>query len=226
MLWSRRVFSVVLAIQAFAILAHCTDTNDPWRSMKQLPHGVMFVFVERDLTCHEGKVKTVTDQAVLLRSGKSVITIEKSNLLRVGRGHLDYPQGSLATLAVVYSGRSSWADLIDLAKSPSWRQVSISVATTGGKSYGGELWKVTETNISLRDSFGKEASIPKTEVSHVDYIQQKPLSDDGEYAWDELAQLRIFDPELYPRLFHVGDTVPVRLYDRAASEDDSPLYCR
>ena len=38
--------------------------------------------------------------------------------------------------------------------------------------------------------------------------------------------LRIFDPQLYPRLFHVGDTMHVRLYDYAVSEDNSPVACR
>ena len=77
----------------------------------------------------------------------------------------------------------------------------------------------------MTDPFGKEISIPKTEVSRIDYIRDKPLSDKEEFYWEELAMLRIFDPALYPRVFHLGDKMPVRLYESDVPEDNSPVHC-
>ena len=102
----------------------------------------------------------------------------------------------------------------------------MSVNTTAGKVRQGRLQQVTGSGIGLADAFGKETLIAKMEVSHVDYTRDRPLSDKQEFYWDELAMLRIFDPVLYPRLFHVGDKMLVRLYDSAVPEDDSPVQCR
>ena len=66
----------------------------------------------------------------------------------------------------------------------------------------------------------------KGEVSRVDYVVLKPLSETEEFHWDELAMLRIFDPQLYPRLFHLGDTMPVTLYQAAVAEDNSVVACK
>lgn len=102
----------------------------------------------------------------------------------------------------------------------------MSVATTDGKLRKGDLKEVTETEIVLRDPFGKETQISRTKVSRIAYIQTKPLSDQQEFNWEELAMFRIFDPVLYSRMFHAGDTIPVRLYDLILPEDNSPVQCR
>ncbi len=101
----------------------------------------------------------------------------------------------------------------------------MAVTTSDGKLHKGNLKKVTDSEVALGDS-GTEISIPKAEVSRVDYVREKPLSDAGEYSWSELAMLKVFDPELYPRLFHLGDTMLVRLYDRSIPEDNSPVRCK
>jgi hypothetical protein len=129
---------------------------------------------------------------------------------------------------MMYSGRSSWSDVLEfmplLRRNPAL-DIHISVVTISGKSWKGALKEATDAAISVRDSFGKETQVPKSAVSRVDYIQSKPLSDNQEFDWEELAMLRIFDPALYPRLFHAGDTVRIRLYDRALTQDDSHLEC-
>ncbi len=104
----------------------------------------------------------------------------------------------------MYSGRSSWADVLAfmplVSKYPSLRPL-MTVTTISGKSVKGSLILVTETEITLRDDFGKETQTLRSEVSKVNYIQSRPLSDKEEFYWEELATLRIFDPVLYPRLF-------------------------
>jgi hypothetical protein len=184
------------------------------------------------MTCHYGQIKTITDQSVLIRTDRSDVTIEESNLIRVRLGFSGRsvpPDNPYLVLATVYSGRSSWSDLIGFmpfqSKSHPGFTVRMSVTTTGGKLHRGSLGQVTGSEISLTDPFGKEISIPKTEVSRIDYIRDKPLSDKEEFYWEELAMLRIFDPALYPRVFHLGDKMPVRLYESDVPEDNSPVHC-
>jgi hypothetical protein len=104
--------------------------------------------------------------------------------------------------------------------------VRFSVTTKDGKVHLGILSQVTESEITVADSFGKESTFSKKEISIVAHITDKPLSETEEFHWEELTMLRIFDPQLYPRLFHIGDTMPVRLYDSAVLEDNSPVMCK
>jgi hypothetical protein len=231
---ARKVLTVVLAFQVSSISAHCEDAKDSWQSIRQLPRRANFMFMERDLICHFGQVTEVTNQNVVVHGDKSDIKIERSNLLYIQRWNPSYNSNNASNyayraLTVMYSGRSAWSDIVGfmpfVSKNPSF-EVRMSVATTTGKLWKGSLKEVTETGIILRNSLGTETQIPKMEVSSVDYIRSKPLSDDQEFDWDELAMLRIFDPVLYPRMFHLGDTFSVRLYDRAVPEDNSPVQCR
>ncbi len=231
MLRSHSVLIAVLAVQALSVSAHGAAGSDPWQSVKQLPSHGSFTFVERNLTCHYGQVKSVAAQSVVVRTDKLDITVQKANLLRIRRGNLSVASDNpYLVLSLMYSGRSSWVDLLGfmtlLSKYPNSIKVRLSVAMIDGKLRKGDLKDVTETEIVLVDSFFEETRIPRTEVSRVDYIQTKPLSDSQEFDWEELTLLRIFDPKLYPRLFHLGDTMPVRMYDRAVPEDDSPVRCR
>ena len=228
--WTRNTLTIVLAFWISSISAHCADSRDTWKSVQRLPHHASFMFLEKDRACHFGQIQAVTDQRVVVRTDKSDITIARANLLRIQRGRSSASSAKLfLPLSMVYSGRSSWADILWfmplISKWPSV-EVRVSVATTDGQLRRGDLKEVTEAEIVLRDPFGKETQISRTTVSRVDYIQTKPLSDQQEFDWEELAMFRIFDPVLYPRMFHTGDTIPVRLYDRALSEDDSPAQCR
>ena len=220
-----RSLTLLLAFQLFPFMARSGARRDPWQVVSQLPHGASFTFLEQDRTCHFGQVASVSDQRVIINTGKSKVSVDRSNLLYVQRGHIGDPYGRLL---MMYSGRSSWADVLEfmplLRRNPSL-VVLVSIVTSSGKSWKGALKDATDAAILVRDSFGKETQVPKSTVSRVDYIQSKPLSDNQEFDWEELAMLRIFDPALYPRLFHAGDTIPIRLYDRALTQDDSHLEC-
>jgi hypothetical protein len=225
----------VLAVPTLIFSVSCAGADDPWQSLKELPHNVGFVFIKRGMTCQYGQLKALVGQSVLVRTDRSDVTFAKSSLIRVRLGfggQLVPPSNPNLVLATVYSGRSSWADLIEFMpfrskpRSYSNFTVQMSVNTMTGKVRQGRLQQVTDSGITLADAFGKETSIAKMDVSRVDYIRDKPLSDKQEVYWDELAMFRIFDPVLYPRLFHVGDKIPVRLYDISVPEDNSPVQCR
>ena len=54
---------------------------------------------------------------------------------------------------------------------------------------------------------------------------QKPLSNSAAYADDELTFLKIFDPELWPKLFGLQGSLDVRLFDASLPEDNTPVVC-
>lgn len=101
----------------------------------------------------------------------------------------------------------------------------MSVTATDGKLHQGTLKEVTDSAITLR-SLSTEVSLPKADLSRVDYIREKPLSDAGEYRWHELGPFMVFDPELYARMFHLGEIMEVRLYDSAVPEEDLSARCK
>jgi hypothetical protein len=223
--------SLVLTLLASPGLS--ADRDDPWQGLKQLRRDVGFVFIERDLTCQYGRIKALTDQNILIETDQSEVTIDKSSLLRVrlGFGGRAMPHNNPnMALFTVFSGRSSWEDLLALAplqsKTHPGFTIHLSILTKDGRFHRAVLSQVTDRDMTLVDAFNKVTVFPKTEISRVDYIRDKPLSDAEEFNWEELAMLRVFDPRLYPRLFHVGDTMPVRLYDSAMPEDNSSVECR
>lgn len=233
MLLKRKVAISSLALTLLVSPVLCADGDDPWQGLKQLRHDVGFVFVERNMTCQYGRIKAVTDNNVLIETDRSEVTIDKSSLIRVRLGFggrsvpAHHPNMPLFT---VYSGRSSWTDILAFmpfqAKTHPGFHLHLAVTTKDGRIHRDDLSQVTDRDITLLDTFGKEIVFPKTEISRVDYIREKPLNDTEEFHWEELAMLRIFDPQLYPRLFHIGDTMLVRLYDTAIPEDNSPVECK
>jgi hypothetical protein len=234
MLPKRKVAILSLALTRLMISpALCAAVDDAWQRLKQLRHDVGFVFVQRDQTCPYGQIETLTNKNISIRTDRSQVTIEKSSLIRV---RLGFGGRSIVSnnpnlpLFTVYSGRSSWRDLLAFApfqsKTRPGSTLQLSVTTKDGKSHRAYLSQVTDRDLALADAFGKETVFPKTEIARVDYIRDKPLSDTEEFHWEELAMFRIFDPQLYPRLFHIGNTMSVRLYDSAILEDDSAIECK
>lgn len=233
MLLNRKIALSSLVFVLSILPGVCADGDENWQGLKQLRHDVDFVFVERDMTCLNGQIKALTTNNVLITTDHSEITIEKSSLIRV---RLGFGGRTVASnnpnlpLFTVYSGRSSWDDLLAFmpfqSKTHPGFKLQMSVITKDGKSHRADLSQVTDRDITLVDAFGKETAFPKAEISSIDYIRDKPLNDTEEFHWEELAMLRIFDPQLYPRLFHVGDAMQVRLYDHAIPEDNSPVTCK
>jgi hypothetical protein len=101
----------------------------------------------------------------------------------------------------------------------------MEVTTADGKLHSGNLVDVTESAITLTEG-DKDVTVAKADVSRIAFVRERPLSDSREYNLDELGPAVIFDPDLYPRLFHIGDTMSVRLYDSSMTEDNSPVACQ
>jgi len=101
----------------------------------------------------------------------------------------------------------------------------MEVTTADGKLHDGNLADVTESGITLTEG-DKDVTVAKADVSRIAFVREKPLNDSREYNLDELGPLVIFDPDAYLRLFHIGDTMSVRLYDSSMPEDNSPIACK
>jgi hypothetical protein len=211
----------------------CLGEGDPWQSLRLLKRGLGFVFIEHGQTCRYGELKEVTDTNVSIKTTQGSVVIPKSDLVRVRSGFggrsvaNDNPNLPLFTL---YSGRSSWADLLAFApfesKGHPYSTVNFSVKTKDGRLHRGFLSMVTAEEITLTDRLGSASTFPKGQIAQVDYIREKPLSDTQEFYWEELGMGIIFDPQLYPRLFHLGDTMPVTLYQSTLAEENSAVICR
>jgi hypothetical protein len=221
------LFSLVLPV------TYCLGESDPWQSLRLLKRGLGFVFIERDQTCRYAELKEVTDTNVSIKTTRGSVVIPRSDLVRVRSGFggrsvaNDNPNLPLFTL---YSGRSSWADLLAFAPFESsghpYSVINFTVKTRDGRLHRGFLSKVTAEEITLTDKLGGSAAFPKGQIDQVDYIREKPLSDTQEFYWEELGMGIIFDPQLYPRLFHLGDTMPVTLYQSTLAEENSAVMCK
>jgi hypothetical protein len=214
----------------FPLTLQCQTATNSWLLVRHLPEHATFTFIEQHQTCHSGQIVTVTDTElrILPEKQQTPIAIPRSTLIRIRRGGSQWPSNNPnLPLLIVYSGRSSWTDVLAFAPFAlqPWAHVRMQVVTTGGRRRKGDLSGVTSNEVSLRDAAGRDTTFPRADVSLVDYLQLRPLSDSQEFDWEELAPFRIFDPALYFRMFHIDDTVPVRLFDRALPEDDAPVRC-
>ena len=224
----------VLLVMSLLSLASALDAEsaDGWKNVTRIPNGLSYMFVGRDFSCHFGQIKQVSKQNIVVTTGNSEITFDRIELLRIQGANPSKPFDlslPYLPLTVVYSGRNSWADLVSfmpfLSTAPSYELRTL-ITKADGKTIKGNLKDVMVSEIVLRDSFGKETRVLRSEVSSVDYVREKPLSEAQEFYWQELGLGRIFDPVLYPRVIHIGDTMRVRLYDRALPEDNTPIICR
>ena len=229
---NRRLLSVCL-FSLVVTIRPCFGEGDPWQSLRLLKRGLGFVFIQHDQTCRYGELKEVTDTNVSIKTSQGIVVIPKADLVRIRSG---FGGRSVANdnqnlpLFTLYSGRSSWADVLAFAtfesKGHPYSKVNFSVRTKDGRLHKGFLSKVTAEEITLTDKVGTAATFPKGQIDQVDYIREKPLSDTQEFYWDELGMGIIFDPQLYPRLFHLGDTMPVTLYQSTLAEENPVVLCK
>ncbi len=217
--------SLLLAASSFA-------QTDPSQQLRSLKRGIGYVFIERDLTCRYGELTKVTNADVSIETKQGQVTLRIANLLRVRSGFGGRPiktDNANLPLFTLYSSRSSWGDVLAfspfVSKGHPYSVVNFSLKTKDGKVHRGFLSNLTLNEITLTDRAGTAATFQKDQIDQVDYIRQRPLSDTQEFYWQELGMGVIFDPELYPRLFHVANTMPVTLYQSTLPEDNLVIRC-
>jgi hypothetical protein len=190
-------------------------SDDQWNTFRQVKHRANYIFVTRDRNCIGGKIKHMDDSAVAItQSTASDIVIQQPDLLRITYGA--WGPG------VIFSRRSSWSDIVSIVGKHF--QPEIVVVTASGQEHKGKLVRASDKSMILKSS-GKTVNIVKDEVSRVSYIRPKPLSESAAYADDELAWMKVFDPQLWPHLLHLESPLSVRLYDSSLPEDSSAIVC-
>jgi hypothetical protein len=191
-----------------------SGTDEGWDAVTHLNRNSSFTFVDRNHTCTSGKIKGANDRKVTVsRQNGSDIDITRTDLLRITSGGL--------APGVVFSGRSSWSDVVRVVGRRF--HPNIAVVTKSGEEHKGKLLTASETGLTIGHA-GKKADINKSEVSIVSYVRPKPLSDSTEYLDDELAWMKVFDPQLWPRMLHL-QSMSIRLYDSSLPQDDSTILC-
>ena len=192
-----------------------SSNDDQWNNVKQVTRRTNYIFVTRDHDCLGGKVKHIDESVItIMRRNAPEITIQRTDLLRITSG--EWAPG------VIFSGRSSWSDVVNIAGKHFY--ATIAVLTKSGQEHKGKLLSVSDKAMALESS-GKNVTIAKNEVSTVSYIRPKPLSESAAYADDELAWMKIFDPQLWPRLLHLQSLLSIRLYDASLPEGNSAIVC-
>lgn len=193
--------------------------NSSWNNLAQLTRKATFIFVLADRSCIAGNISSFTDASV---AGKDRVgqafTILRQDLLRVTYGA--WAPG------ILFSNRSSWADLTALDKvNGQSLHAKVLVHLKSGEVRQGKLVDVSEDELAV-DSGHKVRHIHKSEISTVDFFRPKPLSDSAAYADDELSWMKVFDPQLWPKLLGLRGALSVRVFDSSIPEDNSPIVCR
>lgn len=193
-----------------------SSTDDQWEAVTKIDRGASLTFVDRARNCLGGKIKHADNRTItVMRRDAPDTTLERTSVLRISAG--GWAGG------VVFSGRSSWSDVLWIVGRHF--HPDIGIALKSGEEYKGKLISASETGLIVEVSKRKR-SIDKRDISIVNYIRPKPLSDSAEYADDELAWMKVFDPQLWPHLLHLRSSISVRLYDASLSQDDSSIVCR
>lgn len=168
-------------------------------------------FMKRDGSCVDGPIVKIEPKVVTVQAQTGPVTIARQDLLQASQG------GSL-----VYSGRSSWADVRGVHLLP---RESLMLKFRNGKAVEGRPFQVTADSIVFKRALWKKKRYVKDRIVTVDYLRMKPESD----AFDSFAQgapaMLFFYPEFYDRLVGVEGRIPVHLYDAVQVEDDAPLKC-
>ena len=226
------VMASALICLAPRLLSQAPPSPDTaWQEVQDLTHRNAFTFIQRDGSCITGEIKAVKINDIVVKtSGSDKAALPKAGLSRILVGPIEPGPGDpqTAVLRTLYSGTSSWDDILQLGEvvhTAPTHKIFVVVTMQDGTVRKGDLRNATESEVTLNTS-GNQIAIAKSEIRDVDFIQEKPLSSAGEYWWSEAVGLQIFDPELYPRIFHVGDTMPVRLYNSSIPEDNSRIACK
>jgi hypothetical protein len=192
-----------------------STSDDQWNVVAKLTRKTTYTFVDRNHSCVSGKIRQLDDRAVtIIRRSAPEITMERTSLLRITWG--GWAGG------VIFSGRSSWSDVIRIVGRSF--QPQIAVVMKSGTEHRGKLLSASNVALTL-ENWRKKININKDEVSSVSYIRPAPLSESAAYADDELAWMKVFDPQLWPRLLHLQSPLSVVLYDASVLEDNSSIVC-
>lgn len=201
-----KLIATILLISAYA------SAQTGSASLNHISRSSTLTFVQRDGTCIRGAIVKADATTIEVEPFKQApVILRRSNVLQVSQGD-----------ALVYSGRSSWNDVIATHLVP---REALLVTLNSGKQLKGSPIKRDSTGIHIRR--GPETTFyPKSDIKTVDYLRWKPESDGFSYMLEEAPYMALFYPELYYRAAGLEGRIPVRIYDSTKPEDDSPAVIK
>jgi hypothetical protein len=200
----------VAAAAALLFNLRAEGQSEP-KTLDSVTHSSSFKFVERDGTCLYGKISRADATSITVQPfQKPPMTLPKDNLLQVSQGN-----------ALLYSARSSWADV---SATPVYPREALVLGMKRGKHVKGKPTKTTSDNITLKHGFSTTL-YPKSEILTVDYLRVKPATDAFMAVLGEAPWLLLLDPEFYYRATGLPGKIQIRLYDATKTEDDRPIAC-
>lgn len=218
---ARLVIATIAVVSCFVCGPNCQGKGGlkdagSWKNLRKVTRGREYTVMTRTGACPTGRLGAVATGYLTLKlpKGKKV-TVEKQNILRVTVDP-DY---------IVYSGRSSWADVRTYSSYPT-EAVKITAKATG-QQYVGKITSLSNADVTLRQS-GGALKLAKDRIATLSIISYTPLSYGNDYWAEECAWMPIcmLDAGLWPRMLGYRLRMQVLLFDSSRPEEDSPVACK
>lgn len=196
--------------------------RDKWSNLKLIRHDNTYTFAMRGGACVSGQIAAVTGDTVdveVLNVSTLGAKGARSSMVRIKRQDLICVKDGTSPNDIVYSGRSSWSDVLGIRGIFAGEYLLL--VTKTGKEKKGKLLAGSLRELRLK-RWGKSTEIAKSDVSMVYYVRTRPPSES--VVWSE-QEMFLFDPRLWPYMLGVAPKMKVLLYDASQPEDDRPILC-
>jgi hypothetical protein len=204
--WVGRVAAGMLAFNCGLVLAQFHRHRT-----QPVAASTSLTFMKKDGSCVTGPIVKIEPRVVTVRDQRGSVAIPRQDLLQVSQGD-----------SLVFSARSSWADIEDLHLRP---RESLTLKLRNGKLITERPLRITADGFVYKRFLWLKKNYAKAQIMTVDYLRMKPDSDEFDYFTQEAPALLFFYPESYDRLSGLEGRIPVRLYDAVRPEDDAALKC-
>jgi hypothetical protein len=186
--------------------------SQPAKNLNIVGHGTSLLFVTRGNVCETGQIVRIDQTSVEIRNlQKQSMRLKLSDLVMIGE--------NLDSHNLVYSGESSWDDVLNSRPAP--HKETLLIETKAGKSYRVDPMKVTDQQIEFKGLHDNEV-LTKSEIATVDYLRMAPISDDTEYLIQETV---LIAPSVWWAYLGLGRRINVRLYDASLPERETKRVC-
>ena len=217
----RALFDLAALLALSVPVAHAAD-KDPWMQLAAIDRGKEYTVVLRSGRCERGTISKVDGGLLVVEPGpaparktapRRAETVSRPDVLRVGEG--------LGAREIVYSGRSSWADVGECVPGP---REHLTVVLNTGQRIDTKRVALLVSEITI-ESGERSMTVPKRDVSRVLYVRFKPLPGGYEWMVQEAPFLALFSPKTWQNALKINAMMTVLLYDSTAGEDSSPVAC-
>ena len=201
---------------------NAANPGDNWANLSLVPPDNGYTFIIHDRSCISGKIAGVTDQAVTVevqQAPPSASGGTASPEVRIKRSDLIYVKDGVGTIDIVYSGRSSWSDVLGIREV--YPGEHLLLVTKDGKRREGRLSGTFSGGIQL-GRWGRDEEISKSNVSLAYYVRTRPASSSVVRSRQNMF---LIHPRLWPYMLGVAPKMKVLLYDASQPEDDRPIEC-